>query len=91
MLTVQEIINTVQRLPLTEQEKVLEALQNSLQRKAALPMAAINEDEVEKLLLAKGVISEIPARLPDGEEETYKPITVKGKPLSEIILENREQ
>lgn len=67
-------------------------MQSSLQRRTALPPPAeINEDEVEKLLLAEGIISEIPARLPDAEEETYEPITVKGKPVSEIILENREQ
>ncbi len=91
MITAKDIINTVQRLPLSEQKKVLEALQSSLQRKMRLTPPAINEDEVEKLLLAQGVISEIPTRLPDAEEETYQAIILKGKPPSEIILENREQ
>jgi hypothetical protein len=90
MNTTQEIIKNVQRLPVSEQEKVLEALQGSLQRKTKL-RPAVSEDDVEKLLLAEGIISEIPERLPDDEEETYEPITVKGKPVSEIILENREQ
>jgi hypothetical protein len=90
MNTTQEIIKTVQKLPLSEQEKVLEALQGSLQRKTKL-RPEVTEDDVEKLLLAEGVISEIPNRSPDDEEETYEPITVKGNPLSEMILENREQ
>jgi tetratricopeptide (TPR) repeat protein len=63
----------------------------SLQRKSKLRPAAVSEDDVEKLLLAEGVISEIPDRSPDDEEETYEPITVKGNPLSEMILENREK
>ena len=90
-MTVQEIINTVQSLPLNEQEKVLKALQGSLQRKTKLQQTVISEDDIETLLLAKGIISEIPKRVPDDEEENYEPITVKGQPLSEVILENRKQ
>ena len=90
MNTTQEIIKTVQNLPISEQEKVLEALQGSLQQKTTLP-TALSEDDVEELLLAEGIISEIPERLLDDEEETYEPISANGKPLSEIILENREQ
>ena len=49
----------------------------------------INEDEVERLLLAEGITSEIPERLSDDEEESYEPIDVSGRPLSEMILEDR--
>ena len=49
----------------------------------------ITEDEVEQILLAKGIISEIPPRVPDDEEETFEPIEVPGKPLSETIIEER--
>jgi len=42
-------------------------------------------------LLAEGIISEIPDRRLDDKEETYEPITLGGKPVSELILENREQ
>ncbi len=48
-----------------------------------------SEEEVERILLAEGTINEIPARLPDYEEETYEPIDVPGKPLSETIIEER--
>ena len=47
------------------------------------------EEEVERILVAEGIISEIPTRLPDDEEETYEPIEVPGKPLSETIIEER--
>ena len=49
-----------------------------------------SEDEIEQILLAKGLISEIPKRSKDKDEETYEPIEVIGKPLSETILEERE-
>jgi hypothetical protein len=39
--------------------------------------------------VAKGIISQIPPRLPDDEEETFEPIKVSGKPLSETIIEER--
>lgn len=49
-------------------------------------------DEVDRRLLARGVISRIPP--PPTEEDiarwrAYKPITVQGKPLSETIIEDR--
>ena len=91
MTTIQEIINTVQSLPVSEQEKVLEAVQSGLKREKNLQSLAASEDEVEKLLLDEGVISCIPERRLDDEEETYEPVTVAGQPLSEMILESREQ
>jgi hypothetical protein len=48
-----------------------------------------SEEEVDRILLAEGTISKIPALLPDDEEETYEPIDVPGKPLSETIIEER--
>jgi beta-N-acetylglucosaminidase len=53
------------------------------------PNTNLSEDEIEQILLSKGLISEIPQHLLDAEEETYKPIKVKGQPLSEAILEER--
>ena len=52
----------------------------------------MTEDEFEKYLAAKGIIS-----LPEpsnrdaakAEFDNYKPITVEGKPLSEMIIEDR--
>lgn len=47
------------------------------------------KDEILQILLKKGLIHHIPARRPDAQLEDWKPVEVKGKPLSEIILEER--
>ena len=50
------------------------------------------EDAFERELAAKGIISlPDPARRKEAETEfdNYKPITVEGKPLSEMIIEDR--
>lgn len=82
-MTAQEIIKQVKSLPLDEQRQILEALQKDLSR------PTMSEDEVERILRAKGIISEIPQRLPDDEEETYEPVEITGKSLSEIVIEER--
>ena len=87
-MTAQEIISTVQTLPVQVQEEIVKTLQRSLKKRPAAP--ALDEDEIERRLLAKGLISEIPPRFKDSEEETYQPILVSGKTLSESILEERD-
>lgn len=86
--TAQEIISTVQTLPVGIQEEIIRTLQQNLNKRQS--NAAPDEDEIERILLAKGLISEIPSRTADKGEETYEPIKVSGKPLSETVLEERE-
>lgn len=86
--TVQKIISTVETLPVSVQEEIVRALQQNLNARTSSP--APDEDEIERMLLVKGLISEIPQRAPDREEETYVPVKLSGKPLSETILEERE-
>lgn len=52
--------------------------------------ATISEDEVERILAAKGVITLPPeaANYTDADEE-FEPVEYTGKPLSEIIIEER--
>ncbi len=88
-ITLQEIISTVQTLPTNVQMEIVETLQRNLRKTSSSP-AAPSEDEIEQILLAKGLISEIPKRAADEEENTYRPIKITGKPLSETILEERE-
>lgn len=87
-MVTQEIIREIRRLPLIEQKRIYESLSQtlSLDKKSE---SELLEDEVERRLLAKGIISQIPPRLPDDEEETFEPIKVSGKPLSETIIEER--
>ena len=48
------------------------------------------EDEFERYLLAKGVISHIPARdETDDEFDQFEPIEVEGEPLSETVVRER--
>jgi hypothetical protein len=50
----------------------------------------MTEEEFEQHLLKKGVISRIPPRIPDASfEANRKLIEVEGKPVSEIIIEER--
>lgn len=86
--TAQEIISTVQTLPVQMQEEIVRTLQQNLQKHHS--SSTPNEDEIERILLAKGLISEIPSRLKDKEEESFQPIKISGKPLSETVLEERE-
>lgn len=85
-ITPQEIISTVQTFPTDVQMEIVESLQKNLRKTSS---TVLSEDEIEQILLAKGLISEIPKRVRDREEETYSPVEVIGKPLSETILENR--
>ena len=83
----QELLTEIQKLPPAEQQRLLEALKRDVKMKSE--QRPITEDEVEQILLAKGIISEIPPRVPEDEEETFEPIEVPGKPLSETIIEER--
>jgi hypothetical protein len=48
------------------------------------------EDELDQRLLNAGVITDVPAERTDvALYRRWKPITVKGKPLSETIMEER--
>lgn len=86
-MSAQELLIEIQKLPPAEQQRLLEALRRHVKMKSE--QGPITEDEVEEILLAKGIISEIPPRVPDVEEESFEPIEVPGKPLSETIIEER--
>ncbi len=83
-----QIISEIEKLPLIEQEHLLKNLtvQIELERKSSKKEKA--ESKVEKELLARGILKEIPVGLSD-EEEAFEPIEVKGKPTSEMIIEER--
>ncbi len=87
-MSTQELLAEIQKLPLEKQRELLEALKHNVEQPTA-PRQPVNEDEVERILQAQGIIS-----LPDAtdytdEEEDFEPIEVEGKPLSETIIEER--
>lgn len=81
-----QLIEDVKALTPDEQRKLRELLDSLL----APPAPQMTEEEFEQHLLAKGIISEIPWRIIDRVfEQNRKPIEIEGKPVSEIIIEER--
>ena len=83
-MTPQEIIKQVEMLPPPAQREVLETLARTIK-----PSAPPSEAEIAQLLLAQGVISEIPPDWDKPDDDDFEPIEIKGKLLSETILEDR--
>ncbi len=92
-MTPTEVLNEIQKLPLSDARQVADELANYLREKeAALPdeEAERLEDEFERYLLSKGVTSNIATRgEPDAEFDTFELIKVEGEPLSETIIRER--
>jgi hypothetical protein len=73
---------------LTADEK--RVLRDRLDSLLGSPQPEISEADFERRLLERGVISSIPAPITDFEPyRNRKLIEVKGKPLSETIIEER--
>ena len=83
-MTPQEIIEQVKMLPPTAQREVVETL-----TKTVKPRKPPTEAEIARILLAEGVINEIPPDWDSPDDDDFEPIEIKGKPLSETILEDR--
>jgi hypothetical protein len=89
--SLERVIEEVKALTPAEQQKVRELIDSLLETPAEALEALSLEDLLEQRLLERGVISEIPKRLRDPEQyRDFKPVKVKGKPLSETIIEDRE-
>jgi hypothetical protein len=65
-------------------------LRGLLDKLLATPPSKSIEDELEQRLLKAGLLSEIKPPITDFTPyQNRKPIKVKGKPLSEVIIEER--
>ena len=88
--SLEKVIEELKALTPAEQHKVRELIDSLLETPVEAPEALSLEDRLEQRLLERGVISEIPKRLPDPEQyRDFKPVEVKGKPVSETIIEER--
>ena len=87
MLTPEVIIETARRLPLSSRREIVTALQRDLEQPV---QPAISEDEVERILLERGVIGSVTdfAAYTDADDD-FELITIKGRPLSETVIEDR--
>ena len=80
-----QVIEEVKALTPDEQRKLRELLDDLL-----APAPQMSEEEFEQHLLAKGAISEIPPPITDLTPfQNRKLMDVKGKPLSETVIEER--
>ena len=66
------------------------SLRDLVDRLLAASAPRMTEDEFEQRLLQKGIIKRIPPRIRDANfYANRKPVEVKGKPVSDIIIEER--
>lgn len=87
------LIEQIKALPQDEQERVRDALACVTPPPAAVGKA-LTEEEVNRRLVEAGILRERnhPARDPKEAQEAfdkYQPVPIRGKPLSETIIEER--
>ncbi len=88
-MTTTEVLSEIQKMPLGEKSQVFQELneQLNLARQSDLDF---QEKKFVNGLRQKGLVTEIPLRLPDDElRRNFKRIEIKGEPLSETIIKER--
>jgi hypothetical protein len=87
-MTTTEILSQIEKLSPAEKRQLLEMLDQELnQNQSDMDW---REKEFAQNLLRRGIISEMPLRLPDDEfRQNFKPVEIKGEPLSETIIRER--
>ncbi len=87
-VTVEEINNGVQTLSVEDLRKVRELVDSLLKKEESKPQ--MTEEEFLKEMEAEGFIGKVPPPITDfSHYESYKPVTVTGEPLSEMIVRER--
>lgn len=85
-MTPREIIEKVQALPPGKRRKVI----NALRAETEPDVTQISEEEVNRILYERGVIGSTPnAADYTDEDDDFQPIQIKGKPISETVVEDR--
>ena len=88
-MTTTEVLSEIQKMPLTEKRRVFQKLNEQLEQAEKNDLNA-KEKKFVNGLRQKGLVTEIPLRLPDDElRRNFKRIEVKGEPLSETIIKER--
>jgi len=88
-MTPREVLSEIQKMPLMEKRKVFLELNEQLDQAEQTDLNA-KEKKFVNGLRQKGLVTEIPLRLPDDEfRRNFKRIEVKGEPLSETIIKER--
>ncbi len=92
-MTPTEVLSEIQKLPLNDVRQIANKVTNYLREQEQLTLTAeeieAQEDEFERYLLTKGIISDIPTRDETDEDDDFEPIEFEGEPLSEMIIRER--
>ncbi len=86
-MTTGEILNEISKLPPGERRNIFKRLDDDLYHETSVSPEEMCEREFEQMLLAEGVISEIPSGW--NEDDDFEPVEISGKSLSETIIEDR--
>jgi len=87
-ITVEQIVREVQTLSAEDVRKVRNAVDSILETKETKPQ--MTEEEFEKQLAEEGFITEYKPPVTDfSVYENYRPVTVTGEPISEMIIRER--
>ena len=82
----EKVIREVKLLPADEQQKLREALDDII----AAPNSQMTEEEFERRLLERGIITRVPPPITDlTPYKGRKLMEIQGKPLSETVMEER--
>lgn len=88
--SLEKVIEEVKALSPDEQRTVRGLLNSILEGSPGFSEEESPEDLLDQRLLEAGVISEIPPRIIDFTPyQNRRPVEVKGKPISETIIEER--
>ncbi len=88
-MTPTEVLSEIQKMPPTQKRQVFLELTEEFEQSEQIDLHA-KEKRFVNGLRQKGLITEIPLRLPDDEfRRNFKRIEVKGEPLSETIIKER--
>jgi hypothetical protein len=81
-----KILQDIETLSDDERQELLRLLSNGSGRESGLT----KEEQLQRQLVAEGLVSHIPARKKDIERyRNWQPVTIQGKPLSQTIVEER--
>ncbi len=86
--SLERVIEEVKTLTIEEQRNVKELINSLLEARGDEAKESSPQDLLQRRMLERGAISEIPRR-DASQYEDFEPVEVQGKPLSEIIIEER--
>jgi hypothetical protein len=85
-MSLQEVLNEIYRMPLTEQKRIVKTL--SLKIKEESKTADISKNDVYQHLFDKGLITHIPKGMKDTDDD-FVPLKIEGESLSETVIRER--